>query len=72
MPCLPKSKAVEHSQYSGDTDALIAAARKMAEIAYEENQQVVWYEKGKENKIITDDSKYRSEVERIINEKKLS
>ncbi len=64
--------AIEHNQFSGDTDALIAAVRKMAEIAYEENQQVVWYEKGKENKIITDDSKYRSEVERIINEKKLS
>lgn len=63
---------VEHCLYPSDANALIAAVRKMAEIAYEENQQVVWYEKGKENKTITDDSKYRSEVERIINEKKLA
>lgn len=64
--------AIEHYRYPADSANLIARARKMAEIAFEENQAIVWYEKGKENRSLLDESSYRTEVERIINEKKLA
>ena len=64
--------AVEHYANPASAEVLIAEAEKMAELAYEEDQSIVWYEKGKENQTFLKDSSYRTEVERIINEKKLA
>ena len=64
--------AVEHYAYPSPAETIIAEAQKMAELAYEEEQSIVWYEKGKENQSLLKDSSYRTEVERIINEKKLA
>lgn len=64
--------AVEHYAYPSNAETIIAEAQKMAELAYEEEQSIVWYEKGKENQGFLKDSSYRTEVERIINEKKLA
>ena len=64
--------AVEHYAHPASAEEIIAEAEKMAELAYEEDQQIVWYEKGKENQAFLKDSSYRTEVERIINEKKLA
>ncbi len=63
--------AVEHYAHPASAEDIIAEARKMAELAYEEDQSIVWYEKGKENQAFLKDSSYRTEVERIISEKKL-
>lgn len=64
--------AVENYRFPSDSATLIGQARKMAEIAFEEGQGLVWYEKGKENHSFVDDSSYRTEVERIINERRIS
>ena len=64
--------AVEHYAYPSDAESIISEAKKMAEIAYDDNQSIVWYEKGKEKQTYLKDSSYRTEVERIINEKKLA
>ena len=64
--------AVENYRFPADCETLVSQARKMAEIAFDENQSLVWYEKGKENRSVLDDSSYRTEVERIINEKRIA
>lgn len=63
---------VEHHYFQGDGDSIISEARRMAEIAYEEEENLVLYEKGRESRARFSDLSYRSEVERIISEKKIN
>jgi galactose-1-phosphate uridylyltransferase len=42
------------------------------EIAQEDNDLISWYEKGKQSETLLNDVSYRTEVERIINDKKLN
>lgn len=61
---------VENKNFPHYADKLFQEATKMALIALEEKEQIVWYEKGMK---IADpnDATYRTEVERIIKDKKL-
>jgi len=63
---------VEHSSVPGDGNAIIKQARKTAEIAYQDNDPISWYEKGRTSENILNDASYRTEVERIISDRKLS
>ncbi len=63
---------VEHSAITADGATIISQAKKTAEIAFEDKNILLWYEKGKEAISMFNDSSYRTEVERIINEKKLN
>ena len=63
---------VEHRLLSGDADSIIEQARKTAVLAHEGNDALLLFEKGKEHYVPTGDSTYRTEVERIINERKIS
>ncbi|MCR5490666.1 MAG: hypothetical protein K6F32_00875 [Bacilli bacterium] len=63
---------VEHRFYSGEVDGIIEQVRKTAQIAFDDNEQILWYQKGRESLSPLNDASYRTEVERIINEKKLS
>lgn len=64
--------AVEHRFFSGDSNGIIDQARKTAQIAFDDKEQILWYQKGRESLNPLNDASYRTEVERIINEKKLS
>jgi hypothetical protein len=63
---------VEHNNFPGDGDTIVQQARKTAEIAQEDNDLISWYEKGKQSETLLNDVSYRTEVERIINDKKLN
>ncbi len=63
---------VEHRFYTGEVEGIIEQVRKTALIAFDDNEQILWYQKGRESLNPLNDASYRTEVERIINEKKLS
>ena len=58
--------------FHNDIEPIIAEAKKAAHLAYDVNAQYAWYQKGKKNSFALTESSYRSEVERIINDKRLS
>ena len=64
--------AVEHRFFTGDAAGILEQARKTAQIAFDEKDQILWHQKGRESLNPLNDASYRTEVERIINEKKLS
>lgn len=64
--------AVEHENFPGDGDTIVQQARKTAQIAMEDNDLIGWYEKGRQTETLMNDVSYRTEVERIISDKKLN
>ena len=63
---------VEHATFaSGDASGIIEAAKNTALLAFEDNDLVLLYETGRRAKNNLSDSAYRTEVERIIEEKKI-
>ncbi len=66
-----RAGVVEHRRFAEESERIISNARRLANEAYGEKEQVLWYERGRRTLRPTDDSSYRTEVERIINEKKL-
>ncbi|MBO4541330.1 MAG: hypothetical protein J5736_05070, partial [Bacilli bacterium] len=63
---------VEHSYFPDDGDQIVAEARKAAEMAYETNSNYSWYQKGRRSNFAMTEASYRTEVERIINDRRLS
>lgn len=64
--------AIEHKRFVGTAEDVVDQARRTAQIAYDDLPILLWYEKGRESLNPLNDASYRTEVERIINEKKLS
>lgn len=67
-----RAGVVEHRFYTGEVEGILEQVRKTALIAFDDNEQILWYQKGREALNPLNDASYRTEVERIINEKKLS
>ncbi len=63
---------VEHKKFVGTAEDVVNQAVRTAQIAYDDSPILLWYEKGRESLNPLNDASYRTEVERIINEKKLS
>ncbi|MBP5216901.1 MAG: hypothetical protein J6038_03615, partial [Bacilli bacterium] len=63
---------VEHTFFPDDGDKIVAEARKAAELAYETNSPYSWYQKGRRSNFAMTEASYRTEVERIINDRRLS
>ena len=62
---------VEHALFQGSSESIIEAAKNTAFLAYEDNDTILFYETGRRAKGNALDSSYRTEVERIIDEKKI-
>ena len=62
---------VEHSLVQNSSESIIEMARTTAQIAFEDNDVILFYETGRRVKSALSDSAYRTEVERIIEEKKI-
>ena len=62
---------VGHQFFDGNGEAILDYARKTAQIAFDDDEQILVYEKGRKSVNPLNDSSYRTEVERIINEKRL-
>lgn len=62
---------VGHQYYDGKAEAILDYARKTAQIAFDDEDPVMVYEKGRKSLNPLNDAAYRTEVERIINEKRL-
>ena len=63
---------VEHRRLGKELERVIDEARRLANEAYSTKETMIWYEKDRQTRTFLDDSSYRTEVERIINEKKLT
>ena len=63
--------AVENKLFPNDVDSLINHSVSIADIGKEDNEFITWYQQGMKLDEIAD-SQYRTEVERIIRNKKLS
>lgn len=63
---------VEHSYFPNDGDQIVSEARKVAELSYETNSPYTWYQVGRRSNFAMIESSYRTEVERIINDRRLS
>ncbi|MBQ7250010.1 MAG: hypothetical protein IJS37_01525 [Bacilli bacterium] len=63
---------VEHRFFAKEMERIIDEARRLATEAYSTKETMIWYEKDRQTRTYLDDSSYRTEVERIINEKKLT
>lgn len=62
----------EHYRYRGEVDAIVEDTKKLAEEAYADNDSILFYEAGRANRLVLSESSYRTEVERIIHENKVS
>ena len=63
---------VEHRYFVKEEPAAIfEAARRLSSEAYADKELTLWYERGRKSFNFNDDSSYRTEVERIINEKRI-
>ncbi|MCR5348954.1 MAG: hypothetical protein K6E59_05045 [Bacilli bacterium] len=62
---------VEHRYFQQEPEKIIETARRFAAEAFAGKEVTLWYERGRKSYRRNDDSSYRTEVERIINEKKL-
>ena len=67
-----KVGVVWHRRLSGDGESVIEQSRKTAQIAFDSKESILFYEKGRESLSPLNDASYRTEVGRIINEKKLN
>jgi hypothetical protein len=63
---------VSNKDLLGDSDAILTEARKAASTAFETTSSLSFYRKGSEDYSPTDILNFKSEVERIIYEKKIS
>ena len=66
---------VEHAYFPNDPETILVEAKKAADLAYEINSTYSWYQGDRHQPSYAkrvDESSYRSEVERIINDKRLS
>lgn len=61
---------VENKVFPQDYEELIKSSINVADIAKEDNEKIMWYEQGMRS-IELGENEYRSEVERIIRDKKL-
>ena len=61
----------EHRFFAKEPEKIVETARRLAVEAFADRDSTIWYERGRKSYNATDDSSYRTEVERIINEKKL-
>ena len=66
-----RAGAVEHRHFQKETDLIVENAHRLAVEAFADRGAVLWYERGQKTFNAADDNSYRTEVERIINEKKL-
>ena len=64
--------AVWHRDSSENPEEILEKARNTAKYAFDTKEVVFFYEKGRDTMPVLADSSYRSEIERIINDKKLS
>ena len=62
---------VPHALFQNASESIIEMAQTMAQVAFEENETILFYEAGRKNRSALSDSAYRTEVERIIDEKKI-
>lgn len=67
-----KVGVVWHRRLYDDGESVIEQARKTAQFAFDTKEPILFYEKGRESLSSLNDASYRTEVERIINEKKLN
>ena len=63
---------VEHYKYQSELESIVEAAKKLAEEAYIDNDPILFYEAGRVNRVALSESSFRTEVERIIHENKVS
>ena len=63
--------AVEHRYFAKEPEKIIETSRRLAMEAFADKETVLWFERGRKSHSAADDNSYRTEVERIINEKKL-
>ncbi|MCQ3034912.1 MAG: EAL domain-containing protein [Bacilli bacterium] len=63
--------AIENKLFKNDVDTLINNVVSIAEIGKEDNEFIIWYQQGMKLEDMAD-SQYRTEVERIIRDKKLN
>ena len=66
-----RAGVAEHRYFQKEPDGIIDAARRLAVEAFADKGLTLWYERGRKQFKANDDNSYRTEVERIINEKKL-
>lgn len=57
--------------FGGDGQAALTASCRMAEIAFDENEAIIWYEKSRETRTERKDF-YRDEVENLISKREFS
>ncbi len=62
---------VQNKDLMGDGDAIISSARRTAKNAFETSSSVAFFKRGTEDYSVTEIKQYRSEVERIIYEKRI-
>lgn len=67
-----KAGIVSNKDVFGDVDSLIDCSQRTALNAYETSSSLVYYRKGYDDYVNLDVSKYRSEVERIIFDKRIN
>jgi hypothetical protein len=71
IPYEVRSGIVQNKDLLGDSDAILQEARRAASSAYDTTSVISFYKKGNEDFDQNDILNYRSEVERIIYEKRL-
>ena len=64
--------AVWHRDGGEHPEEILEKARNTAKYAFDTKEVIFFYEKGRDTLPVLGDSSYRSEIERIINDKKLS
>lgn len=67
-----RSGIVSNRDLLGDSDAILTEARRSAENAYDTESAISFYKKGSQDFSATDELHYRTEVERLIYERKIS
>jgi hypothetical protein len=63
---------VANKDLLGDSDAILTEARRSAESAFETDSAISFYKKGSQDFSSSDELHYRTEVERLIYERKIS
>jgi len=67
-----RSGIVANKDLLGDSDAILTEARRSAENSYDTDSVINFYKKGSQDFSATDELHYRTEVERLIYERKIS
>ncbi|MCR5332558.1 MAG: hypothetical protein K6E11_00835 [Bacilli bacterium] len=64
--------AIENKYMVQQPEKLVDTLVSLIDIAKDDNESIIWYEEGKDMESLHGDETYRTEVERIIRDKKLS